>query len=451
MLVPNYKPKSSSGGLRIGIGNGLPYSPSYGSSYGRRSFRLNVRNILLLTAGACFLLLLWNMRSSSSSSSSSASLYRAGKALPQYWSVTGKTDLEGLTTWPKPKDFRVVGLVFFGRPVSVSILDCYLKRNLARNGGFLDEVIWLARTSVEEDLQWLDAQIAAEPAYTRRDLLFEGIDYASAYDLAENGTMYIKMDDDLVFMEDHAIATLVQHKLEHPENFVVAANVVNQPSLSWMHYRFGAIKPYFPELTPPNPEEAAKQGRWRPSELPPWSGPEDYHITEEDKLEPPFEGHRWLPLPDDYPIEKTPIATTSFDAFSQGLWHWQVAAQEHYSFFEHLENNDLWRYKFHTLDYHFMRMGIQMIAIWGEDIIESDIHNGNGDDEYHFTEVMTKRTGRHAVVDGRAIVSHYTFLPQRSGLESTDILERYRAYAEENICPGKMAWPNQFSKPAAQQ
>lgn len=41
-----------------------------------------------------------------------------------------------------------------------------------------------------------------------------------------------------------------------------------------------------------------------------------------------------------------------------------------------------------------MRMGIQMIAIWGEDIIESDIHNGNGDDEYHFTEVMTKRTGR---------------------------------------------------------
>lgn len=41
-----------------------------------------------------------------------------------------------------------------------------------------------------------------------------------------------------------------------------------------------------------------------------------------------------------------------------------------------------------------MRMGIQMIAIWGDDIIASDIHNGNGDDEYHFTEVMTKRTGR---------------------------------------------------------
>lgn len=47
-------------------------------------------------------------------------------------------------------------------------------------------------------MEWLDWLVAGEPAYTRIDLLFEGIDYASAYDVAENGTMYIKMDDDLV-------------------------------------------------------------------------------------------------------------------------------------------------------------------------------------------------------------------------------------------------------------
>lgn len=122
-----------------------------------------------------------------------------------------------------------------------------------------------------------------------------------------------------------------------------------------MHYRFGAIKPYFPELTPPSPEDVAKQGTWRPSELPMWTGPEDYRISEEEKLEPPFQGHRWLPLGDDFPIENTPIATTSFDAFSQGLWHWQVAAQEHYSFFEHLENNDLWKCKLERISYYARR------------------------------------------------------------------------------------------------
>lgn len=196
MLIPNHK-KSPPSGVRIGIGNGLPsYSVSPSS---RRGFRLNARNVLLLTASFCFLLLLWNMRGPSSTSSAATSLYsHPGKPLPRYWSITDKSDLEGVTAWPKPKEFRVVGLVFFGRPVSVSILNCYLQRNLVRNGGFLDEVVFLARTQVEEDLVWLDKLVTEEPAYTRKDLAFEGIDYATAYDVCENGTMYIKMDDDLV-------------------------------------------------------------------------------------------------------------------------------------------------------------------------------------------------------------------------------------------------------------
>ncbi|KAF2090726.1 hypothetical protein K490DRAFT_34927 [Saccharata proteae CBS 121410] len=341
--------------------------------------------------------------------------------------------MEGVLNWPKPKDFRIVGLVFFGRPASVSILDCYLKRNLVANGGMLDEVIFLARTSNEEDLAWLDRIVSEEPAYTRVDLKFEGIDYATAYDICEAGTMYIKMDDDLVFMEDHTIATIVQNKLLHPEYFVVAANIVNQPSLSWIHYRLGVVRPYLPELKPPPPGQNESLSRWRASDLPTWTGPAGFEIG--DNFGPPFEGHRWLPAPEGTPIEETPIGATSYDAFSEGLWRWTIAAQEHYSFLEHLEKNDLWRYKFHTWDYYYGRMGIQMIAIWGSDIIASDIHNGNGDDEYHFTEVMTRKTGRHAVVDGRAVVAHYRFLPQNSGVGATDVLERYRAYAEENICP----------------
>ncbi|KAF2140305.1 uncharacterized protein K452DRAFT_253054 [Aplosporella prunicola CBS 121167] len=403
--------------------------PRYQPVNGFRRSRFTARHALIFLSCVC-LLLLWHWRSTGGA-------HRAHRTLPKYWSINDGGEPQGVTNWPKPKDFRIVGLVFFGRPVSVSILDCYLKRNLASNGGFLDEVIFLARTQDEEHLAWLDKLLETEPAYTRVNLEFEGIDYATAYDVCENGTMYIKMDDDLVFIEDHAIATIVQKKLNHPEYFVVAANVVNQPSLSWMHWRMGAIKPYLPELEPPPPEQVESISRWRASDLPTWAGPPDWTVpvSDEEKYEPPFEGHRWLPLPEGYPLENTPIASTSFDAFSQALWHWSVAAQEHYSFLENLEKNELWRYKFHTLDYYYMRMGIQMIAIWGDDIIASDIHHGNGDDEYHFTEVMTKQTGRHAVVDGRAIVSHYTFLPQRSGLESTDLLDRYRAFAAENICP----------------
>jgi hypothetical protein len=222
---------------------------------------------------------------------------------------------------------------------------------------------------------------------------------------------------------------------------------MNQPSLSWVHNHLGVVKPYLPELKRPGPIPNG-QSRWKASDLPTWNGPADFPIGA--NFDPPFAGHRWLPMPKSASIDRTPIATTEYDAFSPGLWYWTIAAQEHYSFFEHLENNELWRYKFNIWDYNYHRMGIQFIAISGDDVVASrPIHN---DDEYYFTEAQPKITGRRkfsppslteklltcvdAIVDGKAVVSHYSFGPQKNGLEATDVLERYAAYAQENICPG---------------
>lgn len=56
-----------------------------------------------------------------------ASPAQSGSRLPKYWSVTGKGSLEGVTDFKKPENMSVVALVFYGRPPTVSILDCYLK------------------------------------------------------------------------------------------------------------------------------------------------------------------------------------------------------------------------------------------------------------------------------------------------------------------------------------
>lgn len=57
-----------------------------------------------------------------------ARLTVAGKeALPRDWTFTDRAP-QGLdASWEKPKNLSIVGLVFFGRPPSASILDCYLK------------------------------------------------------------------------------------------------------------------------------------------------------------------------------------------------------------------------------------------------------------------------------------------------------------------------------------
>jgi hypothetical protein len=281
-----------------------------------------------------------------------------------------------------------------------------LQRNLAVNGGLLDEVIWLARTNKTEDLYWLDNLVETSPSYRRQNITFKGGDYRSAYDLIQNGTMYIKIDDDIVFIEDTTIPTLVSSRLTHPERFIVSANIMNQPSLSWVHLHLGAVKPYLPELQPSADWNASgvvnfsnynftTSGKWRASELPWWEGPNDFNYTAFFEQSPngAFHGHRWLPVRDVYDVDGLPIMETTYDAFSKGWWNWYVAAQEHYSFFEHLENNELYRYKFTSWDYNYKRMGIQFVAMMGDDInagkpIEQQ------DDEFYFSEVMPRRTRR---------------------------------------------------------
>jgi hypothetical protein len=258
---------------------------------------------------------------------------------------------------------------------------------------------------------------------------------------------------------------------------------MNQPSLSWIHHHLGVIKPYFPELTPAEPESApdsvpdsapefeseseseseystdsrkrisnskrqssahsssetqSDRVDWRASHLPAWSGPSGFSALD---YTPDRVPHRWLPLqtnaenePASYftALDRTPITATGYSAWSEGLYKWTIAAQEHYSFLEHLETNDLWRYKFHLWDYQYERMGIQFIAIMGQDInagkpIEQD-------DESYFSEKMPIRLQRRAVVEGRGLAAHYSFGPQREGMATTDVLERYRSFAEENIC-----------------
>ncbi|KAL6854753.1 hypothetical protein ACO1O0_005878 [Amphichorda felina] len=156
--------------------------------------------------------------------------------------------------------------------------------------------------------------------------------------------------------------------------------------------------------------------------------------------------HRWLPLrgKDAYLLaNQTPIADSEYDPYGPGWRRWQIAAQQHYSFLEHLENNELWRYKFNIWDFKTKRMGIQLVAMMGKDI--NAAKPIPKDDEFHFGITMPRKLSRLAVADGRGVAAHYSFRTQLTseiygGLRSTDILDRYRAFARESICAKSMLW-----------
>ncbi len=102
-----------------------------------------------------------------------------------------------VSKWEKPTGFKIIGLIFFGRPSVVEILDCYLKRNLASNGGFLDEVHWVVNTDKKQDIQYLDDLLETSAVYKKINI--PSLTYNSVWEHAvERDHMYIKIDDDMV-------------------------------------------------------------------------------------------------------------------------------------------------------------------------------------------------------------------------------------------------------------
>ncbi|MCJ1256202.1 hypothetical protein MMC24_004022 [Lignoscripta atroalba] len=333
--------------------------------------------------------------------------------------------------WQRPANLKVVALVFFGRRRYVSVLNCYLQRNLVDNGGLLDEIIFVVKTGDEDDLQYLEELLQKNPKYSSYDA--NGGDlYSGMWDVCEKGVMYVKIDDDVLFIEDSAIHSIVKRKFQEPDLLLVSGNIVVQPAFAWVHYHMGAIYPYLPEYQPATPEPGAPPfSTWRPSELPLWNGPDRINFTEWEA--PPH--HRWLPLPSGVDTDQTPITSVTYDPHGPGLLEWTIAAQQHYSFLENLEKEQLWKYKFESWDFKNERFSINFFAVMGDDIVA--MKPLPPDDEAYLTIEYPKKTGRHAVMDGHGVAVHFSFRPMRYGtydLETTDLLDRYRAYAEENIC-----------------
>lgn len=187
------------------------------------------------------------------------------------------------------------------------------------------------------------------------------------------------------------------------------------------------------EMTVPDPKPRAS---WRASELPayqgPPKGPEGFDPN--GRMPAPFKGHRWLPVRNEsFDINDTPAHTLTYDAFGPSLTNWAVGAQTHYSFLQHLERNDTWKYKFDIWDYGYDRLSINFFALRGSDVLDV-FPFPQKDDEMYLTQTRPKQLGQHVVVDGNGIATHFAFRPQRNaqdekGLAWTDALDRYRAYA----------------------
>ncbi|KAI9933402.1 hypothetical protein MW887_007875 [Aspergillus wentii] len=338
---------------------------------------------------------------------------------------------QGSGNYEKPKGFKVVALVPFSSHERTVILDCYLQRNLVHNHGLLDGVVFLPQTQDAASLEWLTSIVEETPAYRISgpvdDLVGDSMD---------DGAMYIQIDGDVVFLEDNAIPTIVKTKLDHQNSLFVSANVVNEAALVGLHSHPGVTLPYLPELhrVPQTAASHFQTGNdWRASNLPPWDGPADFKVQK--SFSPPFEGHRWLPS-SDTEANQAPISASVYTKDGPGMSHWTVSAQQHYSFLHHLESGDLRRYKFPMWVDPVGSASPNFMCFWGID--KNDVRTAiqNNSSKGHDLRAMqeTNQKTRHVIIDGKGLVSRYSTSSGTGGLDSTDLLQRYQAYAQEMVC-----------------
>lgn len=271
--------------------------------------------------------------------------------------------------------------------------------------------------------------------------------------MTDPNTIYVKIDDDVVFMEDHAIPELVRAVLEHPEAHSIQANVVNNRWTYWLHHRMNAIWPY---LIDDDPSAKWAANSWRPSELPRFSGTLPSVGTNfTAHYWPPSarenKGHRWLPV-EHSPSKADALAHTPYGPFQPNpevgipghAVNWAIPAQSHYSLFENLERNSLHNYFYGNgidgmYNLWYTRYNINVFAIRGSHVALKPFWNneysklGVGD-EYLLTLVIPQELRMPAYVATRAVVSHFSFHRDRERLLRSDILDRYRAYANEMVC-----------------
>ena len=291
----------------------------------------------------------------------------------------------------KHKIRNIIAFVFYGRRKSASILFRYLDKNLKINGGILDKIVIAVRTDDEQDLNYLDNFIKKNKnshcCYERK--YFNPSDgYKIVYTVLHDNDIVFKVDDDVVFISNGTFERMLEEYLAN-NHFILSANVVNHPQLSYVHARLRAILPFY----------EVKEHQWEKSK----------NTNEE--------------------IDDTIAMGADYGPMSQWWKNPKLAAIAHESLLYHAnsDNLDVYDFKiwdFNTVEYH--RWSINFIIMWGRHL--NTLNSSFTDiksDEVTLTSLIPKSTKKHSMALGAAVVSHFSYWSQYRYLNQTNILEKY--------------------------
>jgi hypothetical protein len=272
---------------------------------------------------------------------------------------------------------RVIGVTPAGRRRYLAAL----VPHLLRQRHVIDEHHWWLNTNDPADARFVEEVSARNPEFfkicrkeVRSDLNMGENIWRFFQHYAEPDTLYVRFDDDIVYMEPDAVENLVQYRLSHREPVLVMGNIVNNALCSHAYQRHGIV-------------------------------PQSWGEVEQFCLD----GNGWFCA--------------------------DFACKLHQLFLADLDQGRTQRWKQIDLPLEFARrFSINVISWLGDDFASiPEVAGGIVDEEPFLTITLPRRLGRPAAACPEALFAHYAYYPQRPRLEWTwpTLVDHYQAIAQQ--------------------
>jgi hypothetical protein len=246
-----------------------------------------------------------------------------------------------------------------------------LAEHLAKQRSSFDEWHIWQNTENIEDIQFfntLDAKIIIPPN-SNPSIGSYNIGNFYLIDSTDSNSLYLRLDDDIVWMESNFINKMFEYREKNKENFLIFANTINNSICSHLQMRFGSI---------------------------PWSDLLGY---------------------------------SCFDAVS---WGSPIFAEKiHNLFISNINQYNKYYFSDWNL-YMSERVSVNAISWRGSDFslfhgdVTTPTTKNAPDEEDWLTKYGPTISGnKRSVIYGQCLCSHYSYFTQREYLDKTNILSRY--------------------------
>lgn len=278
--------------------------------------------------------------------------------------------------------YRVIVCIPFGRRKFTDILLRYLLREYS----IIDEIRLWMNTECQDDISWAKEKSLAYSKVTLDDRTVEKKPlepWANAFGLNkfydncnDEQTIYIKIDDDIIWLEENFIKNILEFRVDNPEYFLVSANIINNAICDYIHQNIGVI-PGHPKIT------------YSVSDISAWKNP----LFAENK-------HRIF-------LKYLSSGNTEGYKFDKHV----LLNQEGFSI-----NCICWFGVWP--DFRGTLSNKTFYELCGKRIMEND--------EKQLTEDFTKSSQSYNCICGKCLCSHFSFWTQIDYMSKTNILEDYK-------------------------